>query len=221
MTSPLHGPLCAVASAALTKLVSVAQIAASRARPALSAVPRFAVTHSCGLPLLSCLRSARSRTSYELCTGNDYYTHPDCIVGREGSQLRMGAVHTQEFPHVGVLQVGSVTFGKDDMRAYRLRKKSQKIHKVHHPLHACAALTVARCLALQQGEPVGFGWPVLWTSDHAYFFNPHYRRDTQHVFVDKGVGTCAVVTYSRAKGIQWAAPFWNSLYHHGAVPTHV
>ncbi len=223
MTPPPHGPSHAVAGVALTKLVTVAQIAASCVRPTLPAVSRYAVTHSFGLPLLSCLITfrTRARTSYALSQGTDYFTDPNLTVGRDGSQLRMGTVHMKEYEHCGVFSVGSVTFGNIDMRTkIRRSKKARKPHAERFPLlQVCTTLTLARCLALQLGTPVDFGWPVLWDEDSAMFFTPRDDSNTDHGLVGRNDEFVSITTCTREEGIHWCIYHWHSLYHVGAVPT--
>ena len=180
--------------------------------------PRSTTVLSTGLPLVSCLRVAHSRSTY---VPRDLLTiDPESLVGRGGLQLYLGEVTIREFAMVGEFPVGSETFGGDRMKKVKKKRQTGKAHPVRDSfLQSCAALTLARCLALQQDTPVDFGWPVRWTYDQASFFLPGIEglAPTQHSYDD--VKTCSVWTCTRDEGIQWCTPHWNQLYHLGAVPT--
>ncbi len=171
---------------------------------------RFTTILSTGLPLVSCLRVAHSRSSY---APRPLTIDPESVIGRGGLRLHLGAVMTREYD-------AGEFYDSSEMKRVRKRSQTGKVHPICNSfLQLCAALMLARCLALQQDTPVDFGWPVRWTYDQASFFLPGVEglEPTQHSYDD--VKTCSVWTCTRDEGIQWCTPHWNQLYHLGAVPT--
>ena len=133
----------------------------------------------------------------------------------------MGTVQTREYEHCGIFPVGSVKFGNVGMKPTNRRsKKARNKHPERYPMvEMCAALTLARCLALQMGTPVEHDWPVLWEEDSAMFFTPRDDEDLDHGYVGRNSNYVSIATYTREEGIHWCIGYWNSLYHVGAVPT--
>jgi hypothetical protein len=132
----------------------------------------------------------------------------------------MGGTMTQEYAITGEFQVGSVVFGYDCMRKHKGRKQTGKPHPVRHTLmRLCAALMSARCVALQMGTPVTFGWPALWADDEVSFFMPRDGSETPALHWVSCFESCTVWTCTREVALQWCTPEWDSFYYFGSVPT--
>jgi hypothetical protein len=200
-------------SAVPRKLASAARITASRF----------------GAPLVSCLRSALSRsrkigrTNAPDRTNAPERPNADVIytpMGRDGSSLRLGGTLTKEYAFEGQFQVGSVVFGSDATRKFKTRNQTGKLHPKRCPLlKLCAAIMLARCIALQVGTPVTLGWPALWKEDEVSFFMPRCGSETPALHWVSYVENCTVWTCTREVALQWCTPEWNSFYHLGSVPT--
>jgi hypothetical protein len=197
---------------------SVAQIVTSRTLAAVSNIAASVDnTLPFGLPLVSCLRSARSRSSY---ASRSYAVKPEDRVGRGSLSLLLGPTTLCEYALPEPFFAGSAHYGKDEMRRHRPRQQTGKVQPVRNmSLQLCAALTSAKCLAQQVDTLVMFGWPVHWTADSASFFLPSSEGYTPSRHKKCDTKNCAVWTCTREEGMQWSAPHWNLLYHTGAVPT--
>jgi hypothetical protein len=201
---------------ALTSLASVAQIAASCTRDVPTSASRFTVTLASGLPLISCLRLSRSRSPHAL---RPLTIDSEKLVGRGGLQLHLGEVTVCEYALTGKFPVGGAFFGNSEMKPTRRKRQTGQVHPARDSfLQLCAALTLARCLALQQGTSVDFGWPAYWTSDQVSFFLPREEGYTPTRHSVNDVKTCSVWTCTCDEGIQWSTPHWNQFYHVGSVP---
>ncbi len=201
---------------------SASHIASTSTQHFSTTATHLDILRKSGLPLVSCLRSARDRSCYGPRWGTENFYDPEICIGRGSLPLHLGKVSVVEYVLPNPLCIGTVVYGKTRMRA--TRRRSGKCARDDHPvrdvfLQCCAALTSARCLALQVNTSVNFGWPVRWTLDHATFFVPGGGGDTIQYYTYNDIKDCSVWTCTRDEGIQWCAPHWNRLYHCGAVPT--
>ena len=134
--------------------------------------------------------------------------------------LRLGGTLTQEYANHGAIQLGSVVFGRDEMRTHKKRQQTGKVHpKRDRAMKSCAALMSARCVALQMGTPVLFGWPAFWTDSEVSFFMP---CDGSYASSFHWVSFCeghTLWTCTREVALQWCTPEWDSFCHFGSVPT--
>ena len=179
--------------------------------------PSVDITLPFDLPLVSCLRSACSRSSYAF---RSLAVKPEDCVGRGLLNLHLGPRILCEYALPAPFLAGSVPYGKEQLRRHCPLQQTGKEHPVRNmSLQLCAALTSAKCLAQQVDTPAMFGWPVQWTADSAPFFLPSSEGHTPSCHKICDTKYCAVWTCTRKEGMQWSGPHWNLLYHIGTVPT--